>query len=621
MTKNSKLVDESQAKRKRYLRWSLVIIVFLGLAAYAWYQQSQEPEDVAEVETYTVERTDIRSLVDSEGSIINPDIANLSFLINGTLGELYVEEGQKVQAGDVLAKLDTTDLRFDLRDAQNGVNIAFANLEAKKADVTDTEFLNASQDYDRAQESYEAEQKSAEQTVQQAYEDVKVVIDGVFPEIETSLQTIDAYLGEEPYHSGSIMVYTAFNDTVRESETRTQYNQVRRGLQTLTTKYYAERNTMAEEKLKPYIKETRNLVQLSQGLINNMDVLLRTARPTSFISQDTLYAGSSDMQSVYAQVVAELNNLTNADQVLDAAKLTRRNTLISAQRDLEASLIKLQNSEKNQAKLQTSKSTGLNIQQAQLAQSRLRVDKANYNLSLATLKSPINGVVVEVNGSVGETIKVETANSDNAFIKVLSDSNFTTEVYVEEGDIAKVALEQKVEITLEAIDDVVLEGVVGFISSTATRDSNGIITYLVRIDITDDKGAAIREGMTTEVNFIMGEALDVLAILNEAIVDDKFVNLESGERVEIETGFTDGALTEVLSGLEEGQVIVIGDGGANPQPSKSGDADLETRMKAVGERLEASGTKPDNWDRMSPKEQQAYLQELRNENGAFGGRR
>lgn len=618
MKETEGLVNQSLNKRKKYWKYVIGGAVLLSILAYYVYSQGREQAVTIEPETYTVETLDLRTLVDAEGKIINPDIANLSFLINGTLGELMVEEGQKIEAGAVLAKLDTTDLVFDLRDAQNGVNIAYANIEATKADLTDTDYLSTSQDFEKIDEDYQNTEQLASQKVDQTYEDLKVVIQGIFPETEQILQDVDNILGVERRNTGQVLVISVFNDSIRESRVKMLYQQARLKNDELFKKYQTLRLN------NDYIAFTGSLKALlsdTKELTDEVAILLRSAQPSSFVSQSQIESARSKTTSGSNTMNSEINALTNAIQSIQSAELNQRTDLNSARNNVESALIKLENSQRNKSKLETNKTTALNIDYAQLAQARLKVDKAQYNLSLATLKSPITGVVVEVNGNEGETIKVETADSDNAFIKVLSDSSFTTEVYVEEGDIAKISLGQPVEITLEAIEDTVLTGEVNFISSTATQDSNGIVTYLVRINISDTKQAPIREGMTTEVNFVMGQALGVLAVPNEAIIEERFIILENGQRRRVETGFSDGTMTEIKTGLSEGDVILIGaEGDATASGSNRGnrnDDNIEERMKAIGERLEANGTKPANWDKMSTREQEAFLQELRDGNGGF----
>ncbi len=616
MKPNEGLVHESINKRKKYWKYLAGAVVLLGGIGYYTYNQGQTEDIITEPESYKVETLDLRTLVDAEGKIINPDIANLSFLINGTLGELMVEEGQKIEAGAVLAKLDTTDLVFDIRDAENGVNIAYANIEATKADLTDTEFLSTSQDFEKIDEDYANTEQLALQKVEQAYANLSVVIDGIFPEIEQILQDMDNILGVERRNTGQVLVISVFNDAIRESRVKMLYQQIRLKNDQLFQNYQGTKN---DDSILPFVTSLKTLLNNTKELTDEVAILLRSAQPSSFVSQSAIDNARSKTTSGSNTMNSEINAITNGVQSVQSAELNQRTDLNSARSNVQSALIKLENSQRNKSKLETNKTTALNIDYAQLAQARLKVDKAQYNLSLATLKSPITGVVVEVNGNEGETIKVETADSDNAFIKVLSDSSFTTEVYVEEGDIAKISIGQGVEITLEAIEDTVLNGEVSFISSTATQDSNGIVTYLVRINISDTKEAPIREGMTTEVNFVMGQALGVLAVPNEAIVDERFVILENKERRRVETGFSDGTMTEIKSGLNEGDVILIGaEGESNTRrPANRDDDNIEERMKAIGERLEANGNKPPNWDKMSTREQETYLQELRGGNGGF----
>lgn len=610
------LVNESHNQRKKYWKYVIGGAILLSILAYYAYSQGRDTEITVEPETYTVETSDLKTLVDAEGEIINPDIANLSFLISGTLGEIMVEEGQKIEASEVLAKLDTKDLEFDLRDAQNGVNIAYANIEATKADLTDTDYLSTSQDFEKIDEDYKNTKQLASQKVEQAYDDLKVVIQGVFPETEQILQDMDNILGIERRNTGQVLVISVFNDAIRESRVKMLYQKIRLKNDTLFESYKNRNdNSVAfATSLKALLIDTKELT-------DEVAILLRSARPSSFVSQSQIDSARSKTTSGSNTMNSETSALTNTVQSIKSAELNQRTDLNSAHKNIESASIKLENSQRNKSKLETNKTTSLNIDYAQLAQARLKVDKAQYNLSLATLKSPIAGVVVEVNGNEGEAIRVNTSDTDTTFIKVLSDSNFTTEVYVEEGDIAKISLGQPVEITLEAIEDTVLNGKVSFISSTATQDSNGIVTYLVRIDISDTKEAPIREGMTTEVNFVMGQALGVLAVPNEAIIEDRLVILENGEKRPVETGFSDGTMTEIKAGLSEGDVILIGadstaTAGETNRSNQAND-NIEERMKVIGARLEANGTKPTNWDKMSTREQETYLQELRGDKGGF----
>jgi hypothetical protein len=93
-------------------------------------------------------------------------------------------------------------------------------------------------------------------------------------------------------------------------------------------------------------------------------------------------------------------------------------------------------------------------------------------------------------------------------------------------------------------------------------DNNGIVTYEVRIRVTEPLPNVLN-GLSAQVEYVIRERTDVLVIPNSAvkIVDGKQtveIKTETGsERVAITAGFTDGIATEILSGLEVGQTLLI----------------------------------------------------------------
>ncbi|WP_321490387.1 biotin/lipoyl-binding protein, partial [uncultured Hyphomonas sp.] len=90
-------------------------------------------EPIKKAQIIAPKKGNLNVSIESDGSIINPNIVDLSFLINGTLEMIYVHEGDRVEAGQKLAELDTRDLEFDLRTAESALQIAYANYTAKTA--------------------------------------------------------------------------------------------------------------------------------------------------------------------------------------------------------------------------------------------------------------------------------------------------------------------------------------------------------------------------------------------------------------------------------------------------------------------------------------------------------
>jgi len=173
---------------------------------------------------------------------------------------------------------------------------------------------------------------------------------------------------------------------------------------------------------------------------------------------------------------------------------------------------------------------------------------------MATLLAPIDGRISNLNFKVGELI----GDKSDIFATISNKGNFSVETYIEEIDVSKIKIAQKAYVTFDAAEGIKLEAVVGSISDVPTIDSNGLVTYLVKLTISDTKEALIKEGMTSYLDFIIGEAKNVIAIPVEAIkrVDAKpSVQLESGEWVEVQAGFTDGKMVEISTGINQGTII------------------------------------------------------------------
>lgn len=659
----SDMLQESKTKKRQYLKWVIPAgIIFLGVTTYAFIGKA-EKETPYIPEMYEVKKGDISSSVSSNGNIINPDIVNLSFLINGTLRELYVKEGDQVEAGQKLAELDKQDLNFDLKSAQNDVNISWQNIKSTETDITDLDIINAKNDFEiiqdqvknnqlTAEQNYEitkkkaeSSKKSAEQNLEQAFTNAKLTLEPTFSTVKEALTEINFTFGIEKNYSNETLT-TVFNDLARENIVKNTYQEAARDLEILKTEYDAKKYFMEQSDVSGMVMKAEMLTQKTKNLLDNAEKVFSSAQEGRGITQATISSKLSKIQSFKSQVESLNNQLSQAKQSidtnflnlqntlvdiknnLDAEKLNLENTLRNIQSDIKSAELKVQNAEKTTNKSNTSKEISLQIQYAQLEQAKLRVEKAKYELSLADLKAPKSGTIIEVNGSIGESLKGDTTSSETAFIKILSNANFTTEVYVEEIDIAQISIGQKAQITLDAIPNAKLEGAVSYIASTATTDNNGIVTYLVRIDIIEAKDQPIREGMTTYVDFILGEAKDVVLIPNKALIRNQFVMLENNERVEVEIGFSDGTLTEIKSGLKVGDKII-----SNPQTENSGSRggrpggeNNETGARALTperiEQMKAAGFTDEELEKLKngefTDEMRAKMQKMREASGTGG---
>ncbi|NLI91770.1 MAG: efflux RND transporter periplasmic adaptor subunit [Peptococcaceae bacterium] len=196
----------------------------------------------------------------------------------------------------------------------------------------------------------------------------------------------------------------------------------------------------------------------------------------------------------------------------------------------------------------------------QEAQSNLR--KAEDSLSDTVLKSPINGTIVQINGKVGELVSSSNNDSGKPFA-IVSEDQVKVVAKVLEQDIGEVSIGQKVEVVTEAFPNEKFGGKVTKIAYLPTTDSNGIVAYLVEVQL-DQPKENLRNGMTCTVSFILKEVKDVILIPNKAvsIVDGKQVVQmlsEKGDvaKREVKAGFTDGSNVEIKEGLQAGDIVLL----------------------------------------------------------------
>ncbi len=201
------------------------------------------------------------------------------------------------------------------------------------------------------------------------------------------------------------------------------------------------------------------------------------------------------------------------------------------------------------------------IAAAQLAQAKLSLTQAERNLSKAALTAPVNGILSAVNISEGQVVG---SAGQPAF--VLADTSaLYVEIGVDEVDISRVQVGQQVRFTLLGVpSENALKGVVDR-KNMAGEAVQGVVTYGVRIKVTDRVPQLL--GMTADVEIIITTRNGVLTVPTRAIRRDangrQFVLVQRTEgdpaQIEVQSGLSVGELTEVSGeGLREGQTVLIG---------------------------------------------------------------
>ena len=204
---------------------------------------------------------------------------------------------------------------------------------------------------------------------------------------------------------------------------------------------------------------------------------------------------------------------------------------------------------------------------AQVAQDKANLEQLEEQLSYTDVISPIDGVVLSRNVEMGDAVSsILVLGSSATLVMTLGD---TSEVYVkgkvDESDIGKVYLGQPARIKVESFKDKTFSGKVTKISPMGVEKDN-VTTFEVRVSI-NNPGGELKAEMTANAEIILEEHKNVLQIPEGSIVYDnqKKASVEvpdpkgkEGKRkVAVNIGISNGAKTELLSGLKEGDQVVL----------------------------------------------------------------
>jgi HlyD family secretion protein len=204
---------------------------------------------------------------------------------------------------------------------------------------------------------------------------------------------------------------------------------------------------------------------------------------------------------------------------------------------------------------------------AQVAQSQAGLDRAEEDLRNSTIFSPMDGIVLSRDVEVGDAVSsILVVGSQAKLVMTLGD---TSSVYVkgkvDESDIGRVFLNQPARIVVESFKDKKFEGKVTLISPLGVEKDN-VTTFEVRVSI-QNPGGELKANMTTNAEIILEEKKDVLVIPESAVIYDKDrkASVEipdpaapgGKKKVPVTIGLSNGVKAEIVSGLREGDKIVL----------------------------------------------------------------
>ncbi|MCK5592444.1 MAG: HlyD family efflux transporter periplasmic adaptor subunit [Candidatus Pacebacteria bacterium] len=577
--KKKSLLEESRegvkSKKNIYIgiAVSIVILPFL----FALTTGGDDTEDV-EIKTAVVRKENIVLSVFADGRVVAASDIDLNFTNPGMITEILVEEGDVVEADQMLAKQDTEEAYLSLAQAKANLSAAEANLRSKlqtsgvseialqKEIVSSAELALevAELDLENAKKELLEFDSEKERDKQDVYERLVVELGTSQSVLDNALQTMNATLSINPGKT-TITIVSLFGDLNSEKRNEMFYTYItaQNKSDAFAEEFFKQKFTIDYNVLYLLTVESIDIARATSQALQSALGYLNTNSPTSAMTQTAFVAFVNSLQTEQTKVKAEILSLINLKQEIENFDVLTQEEKNDLEDDVEDLVLKVEIARQNinvaNAQLVLKEDSvsddALASLNAQITQTQVAVDIARKKYNDLILFTPVSGVVVEMNYGIGE---VTDSDRDTPVIVVANSDGIMIEVFVEEADIAKVEKDQKAILTFGSFDDLELNGVVTYVADRSTIDNNGIVTYQVHV-IGVDADERIREGMTTYVDLISSGVQDVLVIPVATVKprDGKpSVQLKSGEWVPVTTGFTDGKKVEVISGLKKGDVVL-----------------------------------------------------------------
>ena len=298
--------------------------------------------------------------------------------------------------------------------------------------------------------------------------------------------------------------------------------------------------------------------QTAKALVAVLDARRTLGRQIELFERGLVAAADRDSaQSAYDAAVAQ-----------HASALAREQALASAIRTAEVQR------QVQEAALQTARD--------QVEQKQAALAHAQINLDHTTIRSPVDGVVVNRAVDVGQTVAA-TLQAPTLFTIAQDLTRMQVEASVDEADIGRIRAETPVTFTVDAFPGEVFTGTVSQIRK-APQIAQNVVTYTVVVAVANP-AARLVPGMTASVRFVTEQKVDVLKIPNPALrfrppgapgstTPVVWVLGADGlpVAVPITLGITDGTSTEVVGGdLDAGRAVLVGvESGALPAPTLRG---------------------------------------------------
>ena len=528
--------------KKKVIIRNIIILLLLAAGFFTW-NILQKNKNKPEIETAVAERSDIIESVSADGVISPVTTVEIKSNIGGTIVKLYVDEGDYVKEGQLIAQIDPADVLTTLEKEQNNVTSADAKLKSSQYSV-EIQRKQAESDIISAREQL----KSAKAKLEQAKKLANIQPSLTASQIENaknSLKSAQSSLAQLKNATSQQRLATA--KTTYDSSKAT-YDQVSKDLE--RNKNLLEKGYVSQKDYDTIFDKYVTAKSSYENAKSKFDTIKDEIEEDINIAQARVNQAKADLEDAEANK-AQIE-IRNHDVIASEASVK------GAEASLSAALVAQKNIDVKIADYAQAK--------ASLASAKSSLENAKTNYGYTNITAPRSGVVVAKHTEEGSIImagrSTNAGSASGVVIVELADiTKMEALVDVDETDIANIKLGQKVRVTVDAYSDKRYTGTVTKIAPKAITTSN-VTTIPVTVSI-NQSDINLKPEMKASCEFIVKEKKDILTVPSDFVKGGRagkvVFKMIDGKPTEIpvKIGIMGDDSVEILSGLKDGDEICL----------------------------------------------------------------
>lgn len=505
----------------------IIALVVLG-GGYYGYQKIYGNTSATRYVTAAAEKGTLIVSITGSGQTSASNQVDIKSKVSGDIVYVGVKNGQEVKAGTLIAQLDAREAQRSVRDAELSLESAILSLDKLK--------LNQQRQLNNPDKSYE----EGMDTLASFYDELPIILDNLKDiYFQTDLSSGESFNCSIDYFSlndCNITYYADYGENKKKfTAVPNQISKLYREVNDLYSKsksdyHNVQRNGDNEERLSAIEQgreiaiKTAEMIKIGRDVVSSFqDIHLESGG--TFTKQEIVDGHISDLKSYSNTITTYANNLLSAINSINGYVSSIENQPL----DLRA-------------------------QELTVKQREGTLFTAQQNLDDHYIRAPFAGVIAKVNVKKGDSVSAGTA------VATLVTRQKIAEVSLNEIDVAQIKAGQKVTLTFDAVPDLTITGQVAEVDAVGTV-SQGVVTYGVKIgfDTQDDR---VKPGMSVSAAIITDVKQNVVLVPNSAVKSNgnsQYVEIlvnGAPQSKNVETGLSNDTMTEIVSGLKEGDQVV-----------------------------------------------------------------